>query len=80
MGIFDQKHLMDMWIIYEHPLDFPDKYVVRKWTVMANAKPLASMGKTLHDTLEEARSAIPPGLYNLPRFASNNPAIKEVWL
>jgi len=80
MAIFDQKPILDMWVIYEHPLDHPDKYVVRKWTVIANAAPLSSMDKTLHDTLEEAREAVPPGLYNLRRFAEDDPAIKEVWI
>lgn len=80
VNIFDQKDFLDMWVIYEHPLDFPDKYVVRKWTVMANAKPLASMEKTMHDTLEEARAAVPPGLYSLSRFVDDDLAIKEVWI
>lgn len=80
MDIFDQKPILDMWVIYDHPKDNPNHFVVRKWTIMSNAAPLASMDKTLHDTLEEAREAIPPGLYNLVRYANDYPVIKEVWV
>lgn len=80
MDIFNQKPILDMWVIYDHPKDHPNHFVVRKWTIMHNAAPLASTDKTLHDTLEEAREAIPPGLYNLERYADDDPVIKEVWV
>ena len=80
MNMFDQKPILDMWVVYEHPADFPDKYVVRRWTIMSNAPPLASADRSLHDTLDEAREAMPRGLYNLKRLVGDDPAIKEVWI
>jgi len=80
METIDQKEILDMWVIYDRPSDYPDKYVVRKWAIMSKAAPLASVGQSVHDTLDQAREAIPQGLFKLDRFIDDDLAIKEVWV
>jgi hypothetical protein len=45
------------WVIYDHPTDYPNHFVVRRWE---GSQP--DQGCQLYETLEEAREAIPPGL------------------
>lgn len=66
---------IDIWVIYKHPKDFPNKYVVRHWI---NENPTKTMYTA--NTLEEIRKKIPQGLTLLPRFPQDDPKIVEVWL
>jgi hypothetical protein len=52
---------LSTFTIYEHPQDYPDKYVVREFVLDIDGKLLARKDCNLADTLEEARSFIPPG-------------------
>jgi hypothetical protein len=70
---------MSQWVIYDHPRDFPDKYVMRRWGVQAG-QAVATDEMVLADTLEEIRRRVPPGLYRLERFKDDDPCIVEVWL
>lgn len=63
-----------MWTIYDHPSDF----VVRLWKVAAWAEATDVM--SLHDTLEEARSAIHDGLVCVRRNPKDDPVIVETWV
>ena len=72
----------DMWVIYERPSDFPDKFVLRLWGIM-NRLPAASTSYYLGDTLEEMRGLIhglAPGAYNLGRQPGDDSVIVEVWI
>jgi hypothetical protein len=70
---------MEFFVVYQNPTDYPGKFVVRrqvvkgKW-VRADAKPLCVVS-----TLQEARSAIPAGLYRQERHSDDTLAIVEVW-
>lgn len=67
-----------VWVIYDHPRDFPQYFVVRPQIVWGG---LIRFGvATTYETLEQARSALPPGLYPLGRHESDDPAIAEVWI
>ena len=70
---------MDQYAIYDHPKDYPNKFVVRKWIIEAGQ---ISAGELLGavDTLEEARRLIPSGLYRINRFDQDDPVLSEVWL
>lgn len=63
------------WTIYKHPLDHPDKYVVRGWID-------GTPDRTAHvaDTLDEARDLVPAGLTRFPRNPEDDPVIVETWL
>lgn len=67
-----------MFVIYDHPLDHPTKFVVREWMVGIKATPNGEAN--LADTLEEARAFVPPGLVNIGRNPSDEPQIAEVWV
>lgn len=66
---------ISLWVIYEKPLDYPEKYVVRHWI---NTTPTKTM--YIADTLDEIRKKIPSGLVNIGRKAEDDPKIKEVWI
>lgn len=79
-GEAPRDHLTEMFTIYRNPSDFAGKYVVRRVCIgpvgfRHDSEPLAVV-----DTLQEARAAIPPGLYNLGRAVEDDPVIEEVWL
>ena len=67
-----------LYTIYDHPSDYPQYYVVRRWYVFAGfAYPSPCL--TLAETLEGAREALPGGLVNLGRDGEHDPVILEVW-
>lgn len=72
--------VLEFWTIYERPSDHPDKFVVRRCEVKAPGLIVHDAHCTTHDTLEAARAAVPPGLYNLGRQPGDDPVIKETWL
>lgn len=68
------------WTIYERPADYPDSFVVRRWTIRAagpepDLQPLAVV-----TTLEQARASLPPGLVCLTRSPDDPPCVVEVWI
>jgi hypothetical protein len=67
-----------MWTVYEHPRDYPDHFVARKFLVTTVTQPTTDM--FVADSLEELRSLLPHGLHRLPRFEHDDPKIVEVWL
>ena len=72
--------MLEIFTIYFNPIDFPGKYVVRRFQIeragpIADAEPLI-----VCDTLDEARNAIPDGLYCMPRQERDDPQIVENWL
>jgi len=66
---------MELWVIYKHPKDYPDKYVARKWIL---DEPTSEA--VFANTLEEARLAIPKGLIRMERNNQDDPCIVEIWL
>ena len=71
---------LEMMVVYRHPTDFPDKYVVRRWTCMSSGAKADPVPLIVCNTLEEARAAIPQWMVHLERSAGDDPAILEVWL
>jgi len=70
---------ISQWVVYEHPRDYPEQYVLRRW-IIAKGMIIATHDVVLADSLEEIRKAVPAGLYCLPRFAEDDPCIVESWL
>ena len=70
---------LPMWVIYYDPLDYPGKWVVRRWLVEPG-KVTGEPEPFVCDSLSEARAAVPPGAYRLNRAESDEPQIKEIWL
>lgn len=72
---------LPMWTIYAHPLDHPDHFVVRSYTVVRDGRdgPERDSKIALADSLEEARKLVPPGLYCMTRSPLDEPQIVETW-
>lgn len=65
----------EIFVIYDHPTDHPDDFVVRKWIGL---DPREIVGKA--STLEDARKLVPAGASRMPRFAGDDRVIVETWL
>lgn len=71
---------MTHWVIYKHPKDHPDKYVLRaSYITDANNIILDPMAWA-HTDVEVLRNIVPPGLARMHRHPGDDPAILEVWL
>jgi hypothetical protein len=68
----------DMLVIYEHPIDAPDHYVVRRW-IIQDGKMTPDHGSHFN-TLGDARAFIPPGRVKIPRSPNDDRAIVESWI
>lgn len=50
-----------MWIVYDHPPEYPHYYVVRRWAVMRDdAPPIPDKNPMLANTFDEALELVPP--------------------
>jgi hypothetical protein len=68
------------YTIYANPRDLPNVFVVRGFTI-AGGDPIPDPDPTAVATsLDEARAALPPGLYSLGREPSDHPSIVETWI
>jgi hypothetical protein len=65
-----------LYVIHDHPSDFPDWYVITKWDLSVR---LGVFG--FCRTLEEARVHLSrKGLVNIGREPDDDPKIVEVWV
>jgi len=68
--------LSPLYVIYDHPSDYPWGFVCRVWQgELAEFTPFA-----IARTLEEIRRRLPPGMVCLGRYEQDDPAIREVWI
>lgn len=73
---------LSMWVIYDHPKDYPGNFVVREWKIGPNYSTPVKAAKVV-DTLDEARAAIRelnPDATQLDRREDDDPVITETWL
>jgi len=66
---------LPIWTIYDHPLDFPEFWVARKFEL---DKPTGEV--ILGNTLAAVRDTLPEGLICVPRAPADDPVIVECWL
>jgi hypothetical protein len=69
---------LQMWTVYEHPLDHPDGYVARLFNVGRDGA-VATDEVIMGDTLQAVRSQIPQGLFCMVRSPDDEPQIVETW-
>ena len=70
-----------MWTVYDHPKDYPDSYVARRFDVDADgAKPTATM--IACPDLDTLRNILAFELHLTPlaRSKEDDPVIVETWL
>jgi hypothetical protein len=68
-----------MWVIYDHPRDFPSTYVARLWLVDGKPRPTGEFMvdadvERLRDVMQEM------GLVKLMRADADDPVVMETWL
>ena len=72
--------VMYVWQIFEHPADYPDQYVVRRFAVTPGAAVPDTEPWCVTTTLRRARASTPRGLYRLGRSPEDEPQILETWI
>jgi hypothetical protein len=73
--------LLTIWVVYDHPTDFPDSYVARPHFVMDDHSTVVGPGAWVHDDLEIIRGGLASvGLTCLQRMDDDDPVILETWL
>lgn len=70
---------MTMWVVYDHPEDFPHCCVARRFEILAG-KMQATAEIRMGATIEIVRTLLPRGLHQLPRWAGDKPSIVETWI
>lgn len=69
------------WVIFDHPRDFPDYFVLRPQYVNKDSHGRIGVGiPRFANSLEEARGLLPQGLYCIERFPTDDPKIVESWV
>lgn len=72
--------LMDMWTVYDHPIDIPDSYVARKHVVAVGGD-YATAEIIKSESLEALRILLANrGLVSLARSPEDDPKIIETWI
>jgi len=73
--------LMTVWVIYDHPKDFPASYVARPQFVMKDKSVVPCRAAWVNDDLDAIRNALEAiGLTCLTRMPGDDPKIVETWL
>lgn len=70
--------MITQYIIYEHPRDYPDHYVIRAWCLDDEGFLCANLSCELAGSLEEARAHVPYGLCKV-NPGKKDDGIVEVW-
>lgn len=85
--ILDSQHralandMLSMWTIYDHPRDYPDTFVARRFEVGKGAPGAVATGDILLGDLETLRKSFHmAGLYCLTGSPDDDPNIVETWL
>ena len=76
---------LSMWVVYDHPKDFPEHYVARQWLVRMGEKAAqieATASVVQSDDLEFLREVmlVDMGKINIGRYDDDDPKIVEVWV
>lgn len=69
------SHDLAIWVIYDSPIDLPERFVARKWLL---DRPTGELLQS--KTLDGLRSKLPRGLTRLPRDPSDDVKIVESWI
>ena len=64
-----------LYCVYDHPSDYPDKYVMRAW--LGNWPTETTFEA---NTLEEMRNLKPDSMVIISRMPDDDPVIVECWI
>jgi len=69
-----------MWTVYDHPIDFPEDVVARRWELV-DGRPQPSQEVIVTPNLDALRYYFTQiGLTKLDREPEDDPTIVETWL
>ena len=76
----DDSEALSIWVIYDHPRDFPDIFVARRHIAYGpKAGPTTdAIGSDLLDALREEMER--RGLVRMDRLPADDPVIIETWM
>lgn len=83
-GHFDRlnrrlRERLPMWVVYRPVTrEYPGRWVARMHVTLPEPKPTRFV--ISHDTVDDLRTLLPPGLTNIGRHPDDLPEIEEVWL
>ena len=70
----------DLWVVYDHPADARDAYLVRRWEVSGSG-PVPTHETVTYHTLDRLRAEMRGrGLTRLPPSRRDDKVILESWL
>ena len=73
--------ILESWVVYRYPLDYPNSWVLRRQWAMKNGQVVAEVvPRAVTSSLEDARLRIPSNLVCLARSPKDAPSIYETWL
>jgi len=76
----ERKPSFVYYVIYDHPRDYPNHWVMRPWFGFENGDIVPALGCILGATLEDVRAWVPPTHTNLGNVYETDPTIYEVWI
>lgn len=75
---------MSMWVIYEHPRDYPNDYIAREWYIEAGKKPEPSpvtfFKAPEREVVERFVQAVCPDAIGLLPNTDDDPCIIGIWM
>jgi len=73
---------LDMWVVYDHPSDYPDAFVARRHLAFGGSPDgTPTRDVIIAADLDAVRTALAlRGLVQLARMPEDHPVIVEVWL
>jgi hypothetical protein len=71
---------MEMFVVYQRPRDFPNHFVMRRWTATAGKAEPDQDYFILGETLDQVRQSVPRNCVRLERDPNDDPVIVEIWL
>jgi hypothetical protein len=77
--MIDERARLPMWTVYDHPRDFPDGFVARKFFTLPQVEATSQVMTSA--SLEDLRTTLFGwGLSCLARNDGDDPCIVETWL
>ncbi len=76
----DSEVVMAQFVVYKHPKDAPDDWVVRRWHICRTEPAVRPENGYRFRSLEDARTIIPRWAMMLTPGPADDPAIFEVWI
>jgi hypothetical protein len=71
---------LHMWTVYDHPRDYPDHYVARRFEVRGGVAAATNEAYLAHQLYPLREAMLSMGLTALPRMENDDPCIIETWL